>query len=162
MNTKAIVIYYSKTGNTKKVAEAIAEELKAELKSVDEVEVDKLGDYQLLCIGTPVYGGSPCSQIREFLENLPDLEGRKGAGFCTMAIVGAGRTLDFIKSKLEQKKVAFVGDFSCIGQTGIFLGYGPRLWAIGRPNKEDLEKAKSFARKVSLQKSSEHSLEEKR
>ena len=143
---KALVIYYSKTGNTKKIAEAIAEELKAELKSVDEpIEV---GNYDLICVGTSVYAGCVCSKIKNFMNNLPNLEGKKTAGFCTMALIGAKSTLHFIKEKFQFKKAVFLGGFSSISQTGIFFGYGPRLWAPGRPNERDVEGARSFARSL--------------
>ena len=91
-------------------------------------------------------GQSPLTYIKEFLHTLPSLGGKKGAAFCTVAAVGARRTLDYLKEQFQHRGATFVGGFSCRGRTGIFFGYGPRWWALSHPNIIDIEKAKVFAR----------------
>jgi len=61
----------------------------ADLKRVEEVH--DVSGYDLICVGTPVYGFAPAKPVKKFLEELPSLSGRKGIGFCTMHMVGDKR-----------------------------------------------------------------------
>jgi len=70
---KAIVIYWSKTGNTELVAEAIYEALKeqnidVDFKEVQEAEDIDYFDYGLVCIGCPSYQWSPPEEMDVFLK----------------------------------------------------------------------------------------------
>ena len=79
-----LCIYYSRTGNTKRVMETIAKEMDAELLALtDGVErsglrgwlrsgmdaMRKLENYRLVIVGTPVWAGRCSSVIRSFLKN---------------------------------------------------------------------------------------------
>jgi len=143
---KSLVVYYSKSGNTEKVARAIAKGLEAELKRIEEVE--DVYRYELICIGTPVHALAPAEPVKKFLKELPDLFGRKGAGFCTMHAAGDKRTLRIIKEKLENKGIGFLGSFSCKGASSIFADWGPRIFNRGKPNEENLKRAEDFGRKL--------------
>ena len=143
---KSLVVYYSKSGNTEKVAQAIAKGLEAELKKIEEVE--DVYQYELICIGTPVHALAPAEPVKKFLKELPDLSGRKGAGFCTMHAAGDKRTLRIIKEKLENKGVSFLGSFSCKGASSIFADWGPKIFNRGKPNEENLKRAEDFGRKL--------------
>ena len=145
---KRLVVYYSKSGNTEKVAEAIARGSEAELKRVEEVNPENISDYSLICIGTPVYALAPAKPIKEFLKKLSDLSGRKGAGFCTMHMIGDKRTLRIIKERLEAKNIEFLGGFSCRGLSSIFGDIGPKIFNRGKPNEQDLKRAEDFGKKL--------------
>ena len=55
---KVLVVYVSTHhGNTRKIAEVIAEVLQAPLKRVDEVSVGEVEDYELMGFGSGIYGG---------------------------------------------------------------------------------------------------------
>ena len=143
---KSLVIYYSKTGNTEKVARAIAKGLEADLKRVEEVH--DVSGYDLICVGTPVYGFAPAKPVKKFLEEISPLSGRKGIGFCTMYAVGNKRTLRIIKEKMEAKGITFLGGFSCRGSISIFANIGPKIFNRGRPNEEDLRKVEDFGKRM--------------
>ena len=58
---KSIVIYYSQTGNTKTIAEAIrdgmfAENGQCDLAAFRDVTAQRLQEYDLIGIGTPIWG----------------------------------------------------------------------------------------------------------
>lgn len=144
---KSLVVYYSKSGNTEKVARAVARGLEAELKKIEEV-VGDIYQYDLICVGTPVYALAPAKPVKKFLENLPDLSGKKGAGFCTMHAAGGKRTLKIVKEKLENKGIDFLGSFSCKGASSIFADWGPKIFNRGKPNEEDLRRAEDFGKKL--------------
>ena len=105
---KALVVYYSRTGNTRAVAERIAQELGAEIEEVldkkkrsgalgfllggkdatmgnktEKAETSKNpADFDLLVVGTPVWSSSPTPAIRTYLSKH-DLTGKKVAAFYT-------------------------------------------------------------------------------
>jgi multimeric flavodoxin WrbA len=50
----AVVVYFSRTGNTKRLAEAIADTAKAPIFELSQAEPSKITAYDLLIFGTPV------------------------------------------------------------------------------------------------------------
>jgi flavodoxin len=157
---KKLVVYYSLTGNTKKVAEAIYEVL-PEPKSLKPLaEVQNVDDYDLIFIGFPVHSHSLPYKVETFLKNLPS--GKKIALFMTHgSIPGTRLSLEAMEQALVltgQNKV--LGTFSCRGKVSPqaleILGKSPEheLWtemavtAASHPDQHDLEDAKTFARLV--------------
>ena len=76
---KVMVIYESKYGNTKLVAEIIAEGMKeaggAEptLSSIKEVDFDKIADYDAILIGSPNHIGGPVGRAKKFIDKVGQL-----------------------------------------------------------------------------------------
>lgn len=71
MSAKCLVVYYSKTGNTKIVAEAIAKKMGGDLCEINEQGVASPNvdpsTYGLIVVGTPVNGFSPSIPIKGYL-----------------------------------------------------------------------------------------------
>lgn len=70
---KVLVIYDSKTGNTEKMAHAVAEGVEAagvdvEVKKVDKASVDELPKVDGLIMGSPVYYGLPSGKLKNFID----------------------------------------------------------------------------------------------
>jgi len=82
---KTLVIYDSVFGNTKKIAEEIAKEIKAEIMNVSEANPAELKNYELVIVGSPIQGWKPLVPTINFLTNLPkgSLSGVKAAAFDT-------------------------------------------------------------------------------
>ncbi len=77
---KVLVTYYSSSGNTKKMAEKIAETVKKEqietiLKKVENVKVSELTDYDGIVIGSPTYYGTMAWQVKKLLDESVSLHG---------------------------------------------------------------------------------------
>ena len=100
---KPAVIYFSRTGNTKRLAEAIAGELKAPIFAMSETQSSALLDFDLLAVGTPVEGSSPAKEASAFIASMPKTEGKKAVVFCTNRIFGSGRTMNKVEKMLEAK-----------------------------------------------------------
>jgi multimeric flavodoxin WrbA len=71
---KALIVYWSKTGNTEKVAQTIKQgleeaEVKVTLKKQEEAENIDFFDYDLVCVGSPSYSWHPPEQMANFLKN---------------------------------------------------------------------------------------------
>jgi len=96
---KGIVIYYSRTGNTKEMAEIIAKamneaNLPTECKSVGDVKADDVFGYDAIVIGSPTYYGHMAGPIKQLFDDLVSrhgqLDGKIGAAFTSAANIGGG------------------------------------------------------------------------
>ena len=83
---KACVLYFSATGNTKKFANAISNELSLPIFNVEKIESQEIVNYDLIIIGTPVHGLAPAKIISSFVEKLPKVENKKAIIFSTYTI----------------------------------------------------------------------------
>ena len=99
MESHVLVCYHSKTGNTKKMAEAIAEGVyegggKPHLTQPDQFEVAHLLDFHGYIIGSPTYYGQMAAPIKEMFDQSVVLHGRLagrvGAAFASSANIGGG------------------------------------------------------------------------
>ncbi len=158
--SKILVTYFSVTGNTKKVAEAIHSVLEGD-KTIEPIdEVQELDDYTLVFIGFPVYSHSVPFKIEKLLRRIP--EGKKIALFSTHgAIKGSRLSQEAIEhAAVTASKAKVLGIFSCRGRVSSealeVLSKSPEhtLWAEmavsaqTHPNEADLEEAKTFARRI--------------
>lgn len=80
-----LVVYDSGFGNTKKVAEAVAEKIKGKAKQVDDVVESDLSDIDVLIVGSPINAWRPTKKVSSFLSDLKkmSLKDVKGAAFDT-------------------------------------------------------------------------------
>jgi flavodoxin len=70
---RALIVYWSKTGNTEKVAKAIKQgletmDIEVNLKKTEEAEKIDYFDYDLVCIGSPSYSWHPPEPMTNFLK----------------------------------------------------------------------------------------------
>jgi len=104
MSGKCLVVYYSKTGNTKKVAEEVAAKMGADLCGVNEQGVASVdpSSYGMVLVGTPVNGFNASLPIQGYLKaNGTKLPGSV-AFFATYGLY-AGSTFKTME-KLSGKK----------------------------------------------------------
>jgi flavodoxin len=128
---KTLVVYYSKSGNTRRVAEEIARALGGDTDELTEVGVKRSGlfgfvfagrdgmrgraskietpkkrpaDYDILFIGSPVWGGNIVPAVRSYMTTV-DLAGKPVAVFCTAGGSGMEKTLVTMHSLTRTAKV---------------------------------------------------------
>jgi len=96
---KGIVIYYSRSGNTKEMAEIIAKSmnesgLKTECKSAEKVKAEDLLTFDAIVIGSPTYYGQMAGPIKQLFDDAVgfhgQLDGKIGAAFSSAANIGGG------------------------------------------------------------------------
>ncbi len=79
---KACVLYISRTGNTKRLAEAISELLNAPVFDIAaSPEPSVADDSDMLAIGTSVMGMRPTPEMHSFVKRLPECRGKRQ--FCS-------------------------------------------------------------------------------
>jgi len=104
---KAIVVYESKYGNTKRVAETIAEGMRevsgveAVVSELKEVDLKQLTDFDAILVGSPNHMGSATRGIKKFIGKLGkiNLEGKLTAAFDTYA----GNNFEKAVKKMEKQ-----------------------------------------------------------
>ena len=96
---KGLVVYYSKSGNTKTMAEIISNSmndngLQTDCKSVDKTKVDDLLAADAIVIGSPTYYGQMAAPIMQLFTDTVvkhgRLAGKIGAAFSSSANIGGG------------------------------------------------------------------------
>ncbi len=128
------VRYFSRTGHTKKIAEAMAEELGCEALPTGE---RMTGYTDTLFLGGALYGGKLDESITGFIQRLD----RRKVG--KIILFGNATMKDpcpkMRKALLDRNMLAETESFFCKGSF--------KFIAAGHPNEKDLEAAKAFARK---------------
>ena len=135
---KTLVVYYSLTGKTHIVALALAAELNADVRRVEDVETPSVSwwfyisagfaamrgkeaeiksidasfqGYDRIVIGSPVWGGSPSTPVNAFIARA-DFAGKDVILFMTMGGDDASAALKKMSKRIEAKGGRIVGSFS--------------------------------------------------
>ncbi len=96
---KGIVVYYSRSGNTREMAEIMAQAMtnagvSAECQPVDQVRADDLPTYDAVVMGSPCYYGQMAAPLKQLIDDMVSkhgqLNGKVGAAFASSANVGGG------------------------------------------------------------------------
>ena len=156
--SKILVTYYSSTGNTKAIAEAIYEATQGEkiLKTITEVTDEELSQSNLIFIGFPVHSHSVPYKVEMLLKRIPS--GKKIALFSTHGSLTGSRlsreALEYATALASKAKI--LGTFTCRGKMSVqaleSLSRSPehRAWtemavsARHHPTDTDLEHARAF------------------
>ena len=132
---KIAVRYYSRGGNTKKIAEAIAKAVGVEAKTVTE-PLDE--DVDILFLGSAPYAFNIDEEVKKFINGIHVSVG-KVVNFSTSAAVKSTRK--YVEELLAEKKIPVAKEeFSCRGAFGMLHK--------GRPNEDDQKAAADFARGI--------------
>jgi flavodoxin len=131
------VIYYSRGGNTKKLADAIAGEMGVTAADVKAAALSP--GVKITFLGSGCYGGKPGEDMMKFIRS-GNFSGRKVALFGT-SMGGIGKEVDEMASALKQKGANVVGSYFCKGK-------GFLVFSRGHPGKDDIDGARKFAKEM--------------
>jgi NAD(P)H dehydrogenase (quinone) len=96
---KGLVVYYSRSGHTKEMAEIIAKSmndagLSTDCKSVEKVKPGDLLEYDAIVVGSPTYYGHMAGPLKQLFDDTVrfhgQLDGKVGAAFSSAANIGGG------------------------------------------------------------------------
>jgi flavodoxin len=140
MNIK--VMYHTTTGNTRKVAEAIAAAVGAEAEAI-EGKLSSSAAIDLLFVGDGIYGGKPHKKTTEFIAGLkPDIV-KNAVVFATYG--GQDHIGATIQKQLAQKGINVLNEpFLCKGKCWLLINRK-------HPDQADLDRARAFAKAVQEQ-----------
>ena len=159
---KIMVTYMSQTGNTKRVAESIFEEVQGEKELKELSEVENLDGYDLTFVGFPMQAFGPAQAAKDFLAN--NCSGKKIALFTTHGVTQDFEDLPKWLDSCRQAAIGahIIGLFNCQGEIADFLldaaakSDDPLMQKLaeagatgkGQPDAASLDRARAFAREM--------------
>ncbi|MBW1778175.1 MAG: NAD(P)H-dependent oxidoreductase [Deltaproteobacteria bacterium] len=148
-----LILYYSKGGNTRKLADAVAEGVRevpgvrALLKKTDEVTKEDFVDSAGIIAGSPVYFGLMAAELKEVFDRFVGvrrkMENKVGAAFATAGDPSGGKetTMISILQAMLIYGMIVVGDpLSATGHYGAAC--------VGEPDEKIRENAARLGRRV--------------
>lgn len=166
---KILITYFSNTGNTEKVAYSLKEGLESQdvdIFPVKNVDPLSLKNYDLIFLGSGTYASRVNKALSELINAADELP-PKFVFFCTHASLNSYQDgFKIVKKKLSKTTSEIIDSFDCIGDN-LGIPEATRKAMLeklppdqkrqaeehqkrlkGRPNAEDLEKVKDFARSI--------------
>ena len=154
---KSLVIFYSQTGGTKKIAQAISDGIQAltghcDLRAIRDVKPEDWLQYDLVGIGSPVWSSCPTTNVIYHIKDLPDeTAGKHAFFFCTHGTTPGRCIIRGVQPMLD-KGLTVLGWKDWYSAAS--LPAHPKPWLTdGHPDEIDLAEAKAFGRAMA-----EHSI----
>ncbi len=168
---KILICYHSQSGNTEKVARAMAEALTSEevsIKPAAEVDPATIGANEMVLLGSGVYGGSVGASIKLLVKKATTLP-KKVVLFTTHANFSPIMWKDafkLVRKGIEKAGSAIVAEWDCPGENRTvaktfrqaeYAKMAPEKRKAaedydekirGCPKEEDLDQARAFARSL--------------
>ena len=148
---KTLIICFSQTGNTVKVAESILEGVKdvtgsCDLVNMADFDPKGLADYDLIGLGCPVFYYEAPYNVREFIKGLPELASQHWFVFCSHGSV-LGLTLLSLTERLEKKGATVLGSHHTYAD-GTIPFYPYPTVTTGHPDTQELQEAQDFGKEM--------------
>ena len=150
-----LVVFSYHHKNTEKIANAMAEVLGTSVQTPNQVLLEDLQQADLIGLGSGIYSAKHHQTVLDLADALSPIADGKAFIFSTTGAPKIAITDKFVaknhtplRDKLHAKGYEIVGEFSCAGfNTNSFLH---RFGGLnkGRPNADDLERAREFARNL--------------
>ena len=148
-----LILYFSKGGNTRKLAEAIAkgvekiEGVSAVLKNTDEVTKEDFVNSQGIIAGSPVYFGLMAAELKRVFDKFVGvrrkMEDKIGAAFATSGDPSGGKEttmMSIIQAMLIYGMIVAGDPLSATGHFGVSC--------VGAPDKEAKENGVKLGQRV--------------
>lgn len=148
---KTLIICFSQTGNTQKIAECICDGViditgQCDIKPLGEIDSGDLDDYDLIGLGSPVFYYKEPFHVEDFIQALPERNGQHWFVFCTHANV-IGSFFPSVVEKLKNKEAMVIGCHN--SYANLTVPYYPKpSYTSGHPDQHDLKEARAFGRNM--------------
>ncbi len=146
-----LIVYHSQTGNTEKMAEAVAEGargvagIEVEMKPVAQTTPDDMLEPDGIIMGSPVYFGTCAAELKSLIDqsvvHFGKLEGKVGGAFTTSGAPHGGNettVLDILKALMIHGMI--VKGSSSANHYGAI--------AVGDPDDEALSQAEAYGKDI--------------
>jgi len=141
-----LVVYHSRTGNTEKMAKAVAEGVKemgldVSLAKAAGFKVDLLKDFAGIAVGSPTYYGTMAAEVKKIFDESVrfhgELEGKVGGAFTSSANLAGGNETTILEITHAMLVHGMVVQGTHSGDH-----YGPV--AVGLPDKRALDACRAM------------------
>ena len=164
-----MVCYFSNTGNTEKIAKSIVEGLEGEeveLIKIEDADPLTLKNYDLVVLGSGIYGGKLNKKVIDFMKIVNEYPPRFAFFNTHQSATSYQKAFNRIRAKIEENQSKIIGEFDCVGENlgmpkETILGMLEKLppeerkrqeakikETVGHPNEQDLENAKAFGKSL--------------
>jgi ferredoxin len=148
---KTLILYYSQTGNTRKVGRAVQRGVISaagccDMAAIKDVSVSDLAEYGLVGLGTPVWNGGEPPNVTRFLNSLPDQEGRHVFSFNTHGVMPELYFPHMVR-RLGALGFTVIGFKDWYGDC-IIQTFPSPYFTGGHPDEVDLGEAEAFGREM--------------
>jgi flavodoxin/NAD-dependent dihydropyrimidine dehydrogenase PreA subunit len=148
---KVLIVHFSQTGATQRVAEAAAAGLRSQgvecqVADLLKTDPDEAAGFDAVGIGSPVFYYKEPPIVRSFIDRLPAARRKPAFTFITHG-GNPVNTLGRLQKRLARRGYTVVNSFSCNG----FDSYPMYLKSFrewGRPSDEDLASARAFGERL--------------
>jgi Fe-S-cluster-containing hydrogenase component 2/flavodoxin len=149
---KAVLVYYSATGNTRKVAKAIFRGMKevitySDIASIKNIDPLDMAHYDLIAIGAPIWYFREPTNVRLFIEGMPQLDGKLCFPFCVHGAAPIGFMFS-IAPALVKKGLTIIGWNDWYGSVDQVLHMPKPYFTDGHPDVVDLKEGEHFGREM--------------
>jgi flavodoxin/Fe-S-cluster-containing hydrogenase component 2 len=146
---KGIVVYYSATGSTGKVAGAIYRGMKSvidcDVAPIKKADPKKMSKYDVVAIGGPVWYFRETANLRLFVTNMPNMTGKLCVPFCTHGTNPDGFFFS-LNQVLQKKAITVIGWDDWYGGCSHVLHQPSPYFTDGHPDEIDLREAEAFGK----------------
>lgn len=151
---RCLIVYDTITGNTEKIARAIASVLKARIAKAGKAGINEISKYSLIGFGSGIYATKHHQSLLRLVDKMPENIGNNKkafvfstAGTCSLKLLWHLP----LRKRLIKKGFEVAGEFCCKGKDT----FGPFKLIGGlnknHPNEEDIKNAKEFAKSIKMQ-----------
>ena len=148
---KALIIYFSQTGNTKVIANNIQAGIlnsgnECDITSIKDVDISMLNNYNIIGFGTPTFFYREPANVQRFIEKMNMMEGKHCFLFCTHGSI-IGNTLYYLNDGLRKKGLQVIGTFDTYSESSIQF-YPEIMHTAGHPDEIELNDAFEFGKTI--------------
>jgi len=150
MKSMKVLIIYSSTHhkNTERIAQAMAEVLGADLVETQNAKAEDILNYDLIGFDSGIYMWEHHKLLLKFVDRLKPASGKKVFIFSTSGAPYGKKHHKKLREELIKKGFNIVGEFNCLGWDTVGLLKLIGGMNKGRPNEQDIENAKNFAKEL--------------
>ena len=150
---KCLIVYFSQTNSTQKIAKTIGSTIEeygweVNLKNIKYDKPDNILEYDLIGFGSPVYYYRLPFLVKDYLRSLPPLNEKPVFSFISYGTYFFDVPVK-INNIFQEKNAVITGFFAARG-TDKYLGYLKQgvLFSKGHPNKREFNHAKNFSKAI--------------
>lgn len=148
---RAVVVYYSATGSTGKIARAIHRGMKSVMKCdvapVNRIDPKKMDKYDLVAVGGPIWYFRETANLRLFINSMPRMDGKLCIPFCTHGRAPSGYFYS-LAQLISKKAFTVIGWQDWYGACSHVLHMPKPYYTDGHPDEIDLREAETFGREM--------------
>ncbi|GEM_PF-848940 len=146
---KGVVVYYSATGSTGKVAGAIYRGMKSvidcDVAPIKKIDPKKMAEYDVVAIGGPIWYFRETANLRLFVTKMPNMSGKLCVPFCTHGTNPDGFFFS-LNQALQRKAFTVIGWDDWYGGCSHVLHQPSPYFTDGHPDEIDLQEAEAFGK----------------